>query len=375
MKFDVHDLKRNQMMLTGRFAKKGYDWWWHSFTARDAVTGEEKPFFVEFYLINPKLDRGEPVLGQSEVNRKKGLRPSYLMVNCGTWGKDARQLHRFFSFSKVKMRAKAPFSIEADDCFLSDTELRGSVSVSSEEAEKHPELMSGAGTMSFNLKVHKDIAFNVGYGTSKLFRDLKAFEMYWHAEGMKSEYEGTVELDGRKYLVSKENSFGYADKNWGNGFTTPWVWLSSNDIVSLKTGERLDHSVFDIGGGKPKAFGISLPNKLLGAFYLEGKEYEYNFSKFWKGVKTRFYFKEDETKVYWHIEQENHQTKMVTDISCRKEDMLFIRYEDPLGHIRHHHLYNGGNGEGTVKLYAKKGNALLGEYKVGHVGCEYGVFD
>ena len=33
-------------MLHGALALHGYDWWWHSFTAQDAETGEDKPFFT-----------------------------------------------------------------------------------------------------------------------------------------------------------------------------------------------------------------------------------------------------------------------------------------------------------------------------------------
>ena len=53
--FNKKDMKRDQMKLAGSLAKKGYDWWWHSFTAQDAETGEDKPFFVEFFLCNPAL--------------------------------------------------------------------------------------------------------------------------------------------------------------------------------------------------------------------------------------------------------------------------------------------------------------------------------
>lgn len=39
--FNVHDIKRNAFMLNGPLAHRGYDWWWHSFTARNEKTGEE----------------------------------------------------------------------------------------------------------------------------------------------------------------------------------------------------------------------------------------------------------------------------------------------------------------------------------------------
>ena len=40
---NIHDITRNEWMLKGPLAKRGYDWWWHSFTAEDAETGAAKP--------------------------------------------------------------------------------------------------------------------------------------------------------------------------------------------------------------------------------------------------------------------------------------------------------------------------------------------
>ena len=223
-------------MLHGPLAHRGYDWWWHSFTAQDDETGEDKPFFIEFFVCNPAIAEDEPILGQLPENQKAGKRPSYLMVKAGTWGEDHCQLHRFFAWKDVTMHKDAPYRIEAADCLACETALKGSISVSSEEAEAHPEWMCDAGELSWHLTVDKQIAFNVGYGASKPLRGAEAFAMYWHAEGMKSAYSGTVTYNGRTYTVRPETSYGYADKNWGRDFTSPWVWLSSNCLVSKKTG-------------------------------------------------------------------------------------------------------------------------------------------
>ena len=51
--FNKSDITRNEYMLVGGQAKCGYDWWWHSFTGRNEKTGEEKAFFIEFFLCNP----------------------------------------------------------------------------------------------------------------------------------------------------------------------------------------------------------------------------------------------------------------------------------------------------------------------------------
>ena len=374
--FNHHDLTRDACMLHGPLRRLGYDWWWHSLTARDAQTGEEKPFFFEFYVCNPALAEDIPVLGQLPENRANGKKPSYLMVKAGCWGEGKCQLHRFFAWKDVQMHADAPYEITAADCHASETALSGSISISPEEAQAHPEWMCDAGQLSWNLTIDKQIAFNVGYGASKPLRDAEAFAMYWHAEGMKSAYSGEIVFNGRTYVVTPETSYGYADKNWGRDFTSPWVWLSSNCLKSRLTGKVLSNSVFDIGGGRPKVYFVPLDRRLLGVFWYEGREFDFNFSKVHLHVKTTFSFDEAGDTVHWHVRQENTHAVMETEISCNKKDMLLINYEAPDGSKKHNRLWNGGNGWGTVRLYEKQGEetVLIDEIECTHVGCEYGEY-
>ena len=335
---DHHDITRDAFMLHGPLGHLGYDWWWHSFTAQDAETGEDKAFFVEFFICNPALAEPEPVLGQLPANRAAGKRPSYLMVKAGCWGEDHCQLHRFFSLRDVRIRADAPFEVEAADCLASETRLRGGVSVSPGDAAAHPEWMCDSGELSWDLTVDKRIAFNVGYGAGKPLREAEAFAMYWHAEGMKTDYSGTVTFNGRRYTVSPGKCFGYADKNWGRDFTSPWVWLASSSLVSRKTGQRLANSAFDIGGGRPKIYFVPLDRRLLGAFVYEGKEYDFNFSHVWLKVRTEFSFEDGEELAVWRVRQENLRAAMETEVFCRKKDMLLVNYEAPDGSKKHRRL-------------------------------------
>lgn len=73
MRYDA----RNGYMLSGSLNRKGYDWWWHSFVAKNKQTGELEPFFIEYFIINPK-GGGEqlPILGQFQNNKSKGIKPS-----------------------------------------------------------------------------------------------------------------------------------------------------------------------------------------------------------------------------------------------------------------------------------------------------------
>ena len=375
--FNHHDIRRDACMLHGPLRRCGYDWWWHSFTAQDAETGEDKPFFIEFFLCNPALAEDEPVLGQLPANIAAGKRPSYLMVKAGCWGGDHCQLHRFFSWKDVELRGDAPYEVRAGDCLAGETALSGSVRVSPEDALAHPEWMCDAGELTWDLEVDKRIAFNVGYGASKPLRDAEAFAMYWHAEGMKTAYRGELVLNGRRYIAEPEKSFGYADKNWGRDFTSPWVWLASSSLKSKKTGKVLENSAFDIGGGRPKVYFLPLDRRLLGAFYYEGKEYDFNFSHVWLNVKTEFSFAEEAEEVVWHVRQENLHAAMETDIRCRKRDMLLVNYEAPDGSRRHRRLWNGGTGWGLVRLWDKENGSLVpvDEIEASRVGCEYGEYE
>lgn len=377
MSADTHDITRDEFMLTGGFARKGYDWWWHSFTGRNARTGRERSFFIEFFLVNPELGGSEPIFGQLPRNRTLGVRPSYLMVKAGAWGQGAKQLHRFFGWDSVEVGHGAPYYVLADDCLACETNLIGHVAVGREEAAAHPEWMSDAGTMLWDLTLRKDIAFNVGYGASKPLRDAEAFQMFWHAEGMKTCFSGTVVLDGETYVIDPETSFGYADKNWGSDFTSPWVWLSSCDLRSRITGRELHNSAFDIGGGRPKVGPIALDRKLLGSFVYEGRPYEFNFSKPWTLSRTRFDCHEGSDAIIWHVEQDTATTRLVTDVTCPKNEMLFINYEAPDGTKRYQHLWNGGTGTGRLLLYERRGSelALVDDVAAAHVGCEYGEYE
>lgn len=369
------DLSRDYFMLKGPLGRQGYDWWWHSFTGISEKTGEEKSFFIEFFTCNPQLAEKEPVLGQLPENRMAGKKPSYVMVKAGWWGKDATQLHRFFPWKTGIIENSPSFTIQVDDCWLSEHHTRGSVSVSRTQAEQVA-YMSDSGSMEWDLMIHKQVAFHVGYGAGRLFRGLNAFEMYWHAQGMKTRYEGTITANGEKFVVKPDCSYGYADKNWGSDFTSPWVWLSSNDLYSRKYQKQLKNSVFDIGGGRPKVFGIPLNRKLLGAFYYEGRNFEFNFSKFWTHAKTEFQCKETNELLIWKVRMETDKALMKLEIHCRKEQMLLVNYEAPDGTKRYDRLWNGGTGTGRIKLYEKRDGKLhlIDDMDVRHTGCEFGEY-
>ena len=78
-----------------------------------------------------------------------------MMVKAGTWGEDAAQLHRFFGWNNIGVSFKVPFSVKADDCYCTESEMCGHVKA--ENAKAHPEWMCQNGEMSWNLKIDKKL--------------------------------------------------------------------------------------------------------------------------------------------------------------------------------------------------------------------------
>lgn len=369
------DISRDYFMLNESLAKTGYDWWWHNFTGYNRATGQPKSFFIEYFVCNPKIGEKQAILGQTPEHILTGRKPSYALIKVGCWGEEARQIHNFYPISEFSC-PNDELKVKIGACTLTEHSMEGSCNVTEEDAQNHPEYMCDAGSMSWKLSINKKIAYNVGYGASKLLRKLNVFEMFWHAEGIKTEYSGEVIIDGEIYDVLSDRSYGYADKNWGQDFTSPWLWISSCNMKSLITGKELTNSAVEIGGGKPKVLGIELNRKLLGGLYYEGKMYDYNFSKFWTGAKIDFRFIEGEEVNTWKIIAQNKTSVMQLLLKCPTKEMLFINYEAPNGKKLHNRLWNGGTGYGKIRLYDKKDNfkILIDEIEIKNVGCEYGEY-
>lgn len=364
----VSDVSRNRCMLTGALARQGYDWWWHNFTGRHEKTGAEKAFFIEYFLCNPALGEAEPRFGGP------GERPSYGMIKAGCWGTDARQIHTFHGWRDIEV-GDAALSVRMAQNHLSETEMTGAINVTAEDADAHPEWASDAGRLRWSLRIDKRIGYSVGWGASAPVRALNLFEMYWHAQGIKTAYDGWVELDGERYLVTPETCFGYADKNWGSDFTAPWIWIGSSDLTSRTTGKRLERSALEIGGGRPKLAGIALPGQALVYLVHEGEAYEFNFSKPWLRSRVRFDFAEGEVEHSWTVVAETPRHRLEVDLTCRRDEMLLMRYQSPDGARRHQRLWNGGTGRGEARLIDKGApERVLEVMAIGHAGCEWGTY-
>jgi tocopherol cyclase len=353
----------------------GYDWWWHSFVGRSRTTGKQQPFFIEYYVINPGLGGPLPILGQDPANKAAGRRPSYAMIKAGTWAENASaEINNYYGIADLDAAIEY-MDVRIGPNTASEVHLTGAVFMSAATAAAHPEYMSDAGEMEWDLTVDKTLTYSVGYATSDIVRNLNAFQMFWHVQGMKAEYAGTVTFNGEVFDVIPGQSYGYQDKNWGNDLTNPWIWLNCNNFKSATTGKALPMTSLDVGGGEPVAFGIPLGRKVLVAFHHDNTMYEWNFTKElqWQSAVVT----ESSTSLRWQISAEDLSNKIVIDFSAPKSRSLKVDYENPRGEKKHNNLWNSGWASGTVTLYSR---AWWGGWRkidtfVGSMGgAEYGQY-
>src|SRR5574344_2485185 len=109
--------KNNKYMLKGSLRKNGFDRWRFVCNGISSTTGEEKPFFIEYYIINPALSPSECVLGfksrlaKTEADLQYALagtqsaksaaeeilvHPSFVMIKAGSASRGGKQINAYF---------------------------------------------------------------------------------------------------------------------------------------------------------------------------------------------------------------------------------------------------------------------------------------
>lgn len=369
------DSDRNAYMLYGSLAKKGYMRWWHSFTGVQPDTGETRTFFVEYFIINPALGADQPILGQHPYYKKRGMKPSYAMVKAGvfpdTYGNAGKQLHAFYPISSLRV-AQTPLHMEMDNCLYSENRIAGFVDVTETEA-RHRSFMTDAGYMEWDLEVQKTISCHTGAIANRFFSALSALESFWHGEGIRTLFRGTVSLDGVTYEVSPENCYGYADKHWGRSFNRPWLQLASCNLVSERTGRELKHSALAVDGCCPKLLCFPLRRRLMIQLTYTGEDFEYNFARPGTFSRCKWKVKETNKRHIWHIMAQNKTSVIKISGCCIKEQMMALNYEAPDGTKSKLPLLAGGLGIGTIEIYRRipGGRQLIDKLTVNNALWEY----
>lgn len=371
---NISDLARNAFMLRGSLAKRGYMRWWHSFTGVQPETGEARTFFIEYFVINPGLGGTEPIIGQHPYYKKRGIKPSYVMIKAGVFPNgdaEGKQLHSFYPISSLRAVC-SPLYFQVEDCSLSENHLAGFVDVSAREAV-HPSIMSDAGYMDWELVVHKTIACHTGMIANPLFSALHALESFWHGEGIRTLYSGQVTLDGVVYQVTPETCYGYADKHWGRNYNRPWLQMASCRLTSQRTGRELKHSAFAIDGCCPKLLFFPLRRRLMIQLTYTGEDFEFNFARPGSFSRCKWKVTRTNKRIIWHIMAQNKDAVIRISGSCLKSQMMALNYENPDGMRKKQPLLAGGTGLGTIQIYRRQpgGKQLIDTLAFDNGLCEY----
>ncbi|MGL4981695.1 MAG: hypothetical protein ACRC4W_02345 [Treponemataceae bacterium] len=352
MKHLSHDLKRNMYKLKGYRGKNAFDLWWHSFTGVNVITGEAKSFFVEYYILNPSVTPNKVVLGQREDNKLYKIQPSYVMIKAGAWGDDACQIHNFYPAEEMISQQKY-LDIQIGSCKLSEITISGSVHVAKEEVDYHPECLSDAGSMSWDLKVNKTLST----GKLEKKRFLRKPEMHWHGQGIKTEYSGRIVFNGEEYLVEAADCNGYADKRWGVRFPNPFFTIYASNIVSDFNEKKMASSALVIYN---QISGFNQKETLQILLYLDGKQYHFTSVIAKKQSKIAYSMtkNEDDNILQWTITAEKQNILMDILVYCKESEMLNLVHESSSGELQFEDMKCGGTGWGHLKMYHRKNKTL-----------------
>lgn len=354
------DQSKNSYMPRGSLARHGFVRWFHSFLGVQPETGEKRHFFIEYQILNPALGKDQPILGQYPFYKKRGIKPSYILIKAGVFpdpeGNGGTQLNAFYPISSLKA-AENPFVFQAEDCFYSETRIEGYVDISREEAN-HRSFMTDAGYMEWELEVHKAVACNMGFITGPFCTYAGALLNFWHAEGVRTFYQGYVSLNGVAFNVKPEDCYGYADKNWGRRANSPLLLLSSSHLVSSLSGKEYKHSSLAVTGCFPKLLFVPLKRRLMIQLTHMGEEFEFHFAQIKNISRCKWKIRETNKRYIWHIKAQNKNAVIKISLNCTKAELMKLLYEGPSGELPDHPILCGGNGAGSIEIYRKADGAL-----------------
>lgn len=369
---NLSDFTRNSNMLRGSLAKRGYMRWWHSFLGVQADSGETRTFFVEIFIVNPGLGGSQPVLGQHPYYKKRGIKPSYVMIKAGAFpdeeGRGGKQLHAFYPISALQT-TNSPLTMqlegsESGSCLYSEDKLSGFVDVTREEAG-HRSYMTDDGGISWDLEVRKAVSCHTGAMGGKLIQAFKFLDSHWHGEGIRSFFSGSVTLDGVRYEVTPDLSYGYADKHWGRFFNRPWLQFSCGRLMSQRTEGELRHSVVALNNFCPRFLIFPLKPRLMLQLTYRGEDFDF--------TRCKWETKETGNRFVWHILAKNKTAVVKLSGSSTKAQMMHLHYEDPDGRKSRKPLWAGSLGVGTMQVYRKGpgGRELLDTLHLESALCIY----
>lgn len=381
--------KKNKLfenyLLSGKFRKNGFEKIRYVFSAVSRRSGEAKSFFVELYYVNPLLSPDSARLAQKSLpkvspedlqyvlagtlsaqssSQEEKIQPSYALVKCGFFGKGGKHYNCFYPSSDLKY-VKAESAIYVGKCKFSSDSLSGEIAVSDADLNARPELLCNSGNMSWNLNFEKTVE------SSSMCKNGANF---WIPGGARTVFSGFVNCNGENWAVLPRTSFGYIDKSWGTEFPSPYVHLSSSNMVSAITGKPMLDSCFAVEG--------EFDSKLSVFICLEGNQYSFVCGSAFGSYSEIHNLTEvpadaDGEKLHWTVSIQRGKIVIDLDIFCRTAEMFVRDYEIPQGNRTLMKVLGGGTGFGEIRVYkkVKKTLELLDSVNFLDALVEYGTED
>lgn len=377
-------LKDYKFDLAGNKKRVGINYLRFIFNGLETVSGAEQMFFIELEMINPWLSPAEVQLGFTprvnlssdelqyalagtqaaiNLNTETIVQPSYCSLRVGMLGSTAKQLCFYFPTSEMKINNK-PFEIEVNNKYFSETKASGFLSVTAEEKNAHPELMSDSGYVNWDLTYETMDEINSGY---------KKKTTRWFPYGLNTLFTGKINFDGVDYIVDSRKCSGYIERYWGAKFPDTWFHISSCNMSSIITGKTMLNSSFAVQGvfddkvsfiGKFEDLALD-----LGADS-KGKQY----SVIWDCTQMPESENPDENLLHWSVSINNKFWIIDIDVYCRIKELYNRKFELPEGNRKILNLLEGATGTGEIKIYKRIGNTLeqIEHVKLVKTICEFG---
>lgn len=366
----------DQYLLRGNLRTEGFERWRYVFSGISKSTGQTRVFFVEMYIVNPALSPDEavisqksrPVIDMSEaisqpvVAGEISVKPSYIAVKCGYFGKNGKHMNKFLPSSQISWN-KDTGKINAGNFEFSTEMIFGTLSVTDEELENAPELLCCSGEMSWNLTMEKIYE-------AKAFCQKKG--EVWNPSATKAFFSGIVVCDGEEFSVEQKTSFGYHDKTWSKVFGKQYYHISSSRLSDVISGTMLYDSYFVF---ETDSFG-----KMKFQLKLGEQVYRFDRSAFFKCFKETHECVQvpshegQKEKLHWSLSI--HKGKLIIDIDvyCNAEELFVRNYEIPQGNRTLMKILSCGEGRGEIKIFKKVKQNLEMISHIGIYNCisEYG---
>lgn len=373
-------------MLTDRLASGGVERWRFVFPAIRDDTRDRRLIFIEYYAgVSPvlhkekKQEKARPF--RIRAQRQDKITPSYFAVHAGIWGDDAVQYTHVFREGEAEISPGPPFVAQAGECLFTEFESYGSIPGEDDPDHNRHQAdfeLADDTAMEWDIEFDKKISYNAGISTSPFSRKIHASDAYWHAEGLVTEYTGTIIIGDVSYRTFPDAGSGYADVTWGSGFPSPGLWLWTTDLADSSGIPRTGDVLAAWGGHIRMNVPSSPDEKFFGALLTGKRRYDFNSMKSALTGSTSLKTEETEDTWAWHLILSGEKAMIDARITCRKDSMIRDELPSPLNRLQTYQRFTGADGEGKILLFVRSG--LFGSYEkrdemtARHIVCAYGCF-